>query len=122
MMISKRWGGAQSEVNTSNTKKLRIHVTFLLNITTLNIESGIIIKSQDESLNKSRIAKFHGQLYWSKGDNSLPNHFKVHFKVTCIVISSIADNPFTTVYCKSLSLRDFRHLTGWEILVLGDSL
>ena len=33
-----------------------------------------------------------------------------------------ADNSFTTVYCKSLSLRDFRHLTGWEILVLGDSL
>ena len=80
MMISKRWGGAQSEVNTSNTKKLRIHVTFLLNITTLNIESGIIIKSQDESLNKSRIAKFNAQLYCSKGD-------EVHFEVTCVAIS-----------------------------------
>ena len=41
-----------------------------LRITTLNIELGIIIKSQDESLNKSRIAKFNDQLYCSKGDES----------------------------------------------------
>ena len=52
-------------------EKLSIHVTFSKdhNINH-NIELGIIIKSQDESLNKSRIAKFNDQLYCSKGDES----------------------------------------------------
>ena len=82
-----------------------------LRITTLNIELGIIIKSQDESLNKSRIAKFNDQLYCSKGDQSFQS--TLWSNLCCDQISvRFADNWFTTVYWKSLSLWNSLHLTG----------